>query len=57
VPKHLYIHGTVLPRASPFRPFHERAVAQGWSAHALACGHHVMLDMPEETARLLESIA
>jgi pimeloyl-ACP methyl ester carboxylesterase len=54
--KHLYLHGTVLPRESPFRPFYQRAVAQGWSAHALACGHHVMLDMPEETASLLETM-
>jgi pimeloyl-ACP methyl ester carboxylesterase len=57
VKKHLYVHGTVLPRESPFKPFYERATQNGWSAHALACGHHVMLDMPDETARLLESVA
>ena len=57
VGRHLYVHGTVLPRESPFRRFYEQAQASGWSAHALACGHHVMLDMPEETARLLESVA
>ena len=56
VKKHLYVHGTVLPRESPFRPFYERAVAAGWSAHALKCGHHVMLDEPEKTAELLESV-
>jgi pimeloyl-ACP methyl ester carboxylesterase len=56
VQKHLYEHGTVLPRESPFRPFYERAVAAGWSAHALACGHHVMLDEPERTAELLETM-
>ena len=56
VPKHLYVHGTLLPRESPFRPFYERAKAQGWSAHALASGHHVMLDEPEKTAGLLESL-
>lgn len=56
VRKHLYVHGTVLPRESPFRRFYEQAARDGWSAHALACGHHVMLDMPEETARLLESV-
>jgi pimeloyl-ACP methyl ester carboxylesterase len=56
VKRHLYVHGTVLPRASPFRPFYQRALAQGWSAHALGCGHHVMLDLPEETAALLESV-
>ena len=56
VQKHLYVHGTVLPRESPFKPFYERAKADGWSAHALACGHHVMLDEPEKTAELLESL-
>src|ERR1041385_8588205 len=56
VQKHLYVHGTVLPRESPFRRFYEHAVAAGWSAHALACGHHVMLDEPEKTAELLESL-
>jgi len=57
VARHLYVHGTVLPRESPFRPFYERAKAAGWSAHALSCGHHVMLDEPQETARLLETLA
>ena len=57
VEKHLYVHGTVLPRESPFRPFYGRALAAGWSAHALACGHHVMLDAPEKTAELLETLA
>jgi len=50
------MHGTVLPRESPFRVFYERAQAAGWSAHALACGHDVMLDEPEKTAALLESV-
>jgi pimeloyl-ACP methyl ester carboxylesterase len=57
VPKHLYVHGTVLPRESPFRPFYERAKAAGWSARALRCGHHVMLDEPEKMAELLEAMA
>ncbi|MEJ0074139.1 MAG: alpha/beta hydrolase [Alphaproteobacteria bacterium] len=57
VQKHLYVHGTVLPRESPFRPFYERAKAAGWSAHALRCGHHVMLDAPEKTAELLEGLS
>jgi pimeloyl-ACP methyl ester carboxylesterase len=57
VAEHLYVHGAVLPRESPFRPFYERAKADGWSTHALKCGHHVMLDEPEKTAELLESLA
>jgi len=56
VKKHLYVHGPVLPRESPFRVFYERAQAVGWSAHALACGHDVMLDEPEKTAELLETM-
>jgi pimeloyl-ACP methyl ester carboxylesterase len=56
VRKHVYVHGTVLPRESPFKPFYERAKADpAWSAHALACGHHVMLDMPERTAEILQA--
>ena len=57
VKKHLYVHRTVLPRESPFRPFYERARAAGWSVHALKCGHHVMLDEPKKTAELLETMA
>jgi pimeloyl-ACP methyl ester carboxylesterase len=56
VKQHLYVHGTVLPRESPFKRFYEQAQRNGWSAHALACGHDVMLDMPQETADLLESL-
>ena len=51
-----YVHGTVLPRESPFKPFYERAKADpAWTAHALACGHHVMLDMPERVTEILEA--
>jgi pimeloyl-ACP methyl ester carboxylesterase len=58
VRKHVYVHGTVLPRESPFKPFYERVKDEpGWRAHALACGHHVMLDMPEKTAAILEAAA
>ncbi|MFN3656860.1 MAG: alpha/beta fold hydrolase [Pseudolabrys sp.] len=53
-----YVHGTVLPRPSPFKGFYDRASADtAWTAHALACGHHVMLDMPNETAKILEQAA
>lgn len=58
VARRVYVHGTVLPRESPFKVFYERAkVDPAWSAHALACGHHVMLDMPAETADVLEGAA
>jgi pimeloyl-ACP methyl ester carboxylesterase len=58
VRRHVYVHGTALPRESPFKPFYERAKADpAWTAHALGCGHHVMLDMPEKTAEILEAAA
>jgi pimeloyl-ACP methyl ester carboxylesterase len=57
VKQHLYVHGTELPRESPFKKFYEQAQRNGWSAHALACGHDVMLDKPQETADLLETMA
>lgn len=58
VRKRVYAHGTVLPRESPFKPFYERVKGDpAWTAHAFACGHHLMLDMPEETARVLEEAA
>lgn len=54
--KHVYVHGTALPRESPFKPFYDRVKNDpAWTAHALACGHHVMLDMPEKTAEILEA--
>lgn len=54
--KHTYVHGTVLPRESPFKPFYERVKNDpAWTAYTLACGHHVMLDMPEKTADILEA--
>jgi len=40
---------------SPFGQFYERAKAKGWKTLSLACGHDVMLDMPEElTAALVD---
>ena len=47
------MHGAELPRESPFKPFYERAKKEGWPAHALPCGHDVMLDQPERTAEIL----
>jgi pimeloyl-ACP methyl ester carboxylesterase len=58
IAKRIYVHGTDLKRESPFKPFYDRFAADpAWSAHALPCGHDVMLDMPEKTAELLESAA
>ena len=53
-----YVHGTVLPRESPFKPFYERVKADpAWRAHALACGHHLMLDEPDQVTGILENLA
>lgn len=42
---------------SVFPPSCERAKARGWKTLSLACGHDVMLDMPEElTAILLNAV-
>ena len=52
--KHVYVHSTVLPRESPFKPFYERVKDDpAWSAHTLACGHDAMLDMPDDVTRIL----
>jgi pimeloyl-ACP methyl ester carboxylesterase len=54
--KHVYVHGTVLPRKSPFKPFYERTKADpAWVTHELVCGHAVMLDMPDRVTEILES--
>jgi pimeloyl-ACP methyl ester carboxylesterase len=53
----VYVHGTVLPRESPFKPFYDRVkVDPAWQSHALACGHHVMLDEPDRVAEILQSV-
>jgi hypothetical protein len=28
-----------------------------WSSHELACGHDVMIDLPQETAQIIEQAA
>ena len=38
---------------SPFQPFYEQAKAKGWRTAAMACGHDVMLDRPDELTREL----
>ena len=38
---------------SLFPPFYERAKARGWKTIEMACGHDVMLEMPEELTRVL----
>ncbi len=42
---------------SPFPPSYERAKARGWKTLSLACGHDVMLDMPQELTAILLNAA
>jgi pimeloyl-ACP methyl ester carboxylesterase len=42
---------------SPFMPSYERAKAKGWKTLRVACGHDVMLDMPEELTTILLNAA
>jgi pimeloyl-ACP methyl ester carboxylesterase len=42
---------------SPFMPSYERAKAKGWKTLSVACGHDVMLDMPEELTTILLNAA
>jgi len=43
--------------SSPFSTFYEKAQGKGWKVRAIASGHDVMLDQPEELARaLLDSL-
>jgi pimeloyl-ACP methyl ester carboxylesterase len=54
VKRNIYVHGAVLPRESPFKRFHDAARAAGWEAHALPCGHDIMLDLPDELTEILD---
>ena len=42
---------------SPFRAARERAKAKGWRTRTIACGHEVMLDLPDELTELLLEFA
>ena len=54
VNKKVYVQATELGRPSPFKPFYEKCSADpGWQTHQLPCGHEVMMDLPEETTKIL----
>jgi pimeloyl-ACP methyl ester carboxylesterase len=42
---------------SPFPQFHEKAKTKGWKTITIECGHDVMLDRPEELAKLLLAVS
>jgi hypothetical protein len=39
--------------SSPFPPFYEKAKAKGWKTRTMACGHDVMLDLPDKLTKVL----
>jgi pimeloyl-ACP methyl ester carboxylesterase len=58
IKKRIYVHATDLGRPSAFKPFYDKCKTDpAWETHALACGHDVMLDMPDETLKILLSAA
>lgn len=48
-----HVLATGFREGSPFPQSHERAKKRGWKTETVACGHDVMLDLPEELAALL----
>ena len=40
-------------RGTPFVPSHERARKRGWKTREIACGHEVMLDLPDALSEML----
>jgi pimeloyl-ACP methyl ester carboxylesterase len=41
---------------SPFPPFLALAQKRGWSTVSVACGHDVMLDLPDDLTRILRGV-
>jgi Alpha/beta hydrolase family len=41
---------------SPFPQFYEPAKAKGWKTLTMACGHDVMLDLPEQLTQVLDQV-
>jgi hypothetical protein len=42
---------------SPFTPSYQRAKSKGWKTLTMACGHDVMLDMPQELTQYLLAVS
>jgi pimeloyl-ACP methyl ester carboxylesterase len=41
---------------SPFPQFYESAKAKGWKTLTMACGHDVMLDLPEQLTQVVDQV-
>lgn len=52
-----HILATGFREGSPFPVSHERAKKRGWKTATVACGHDVMLDLPEELGTILMRLA
>jgi len=54
IPRISYVYATGWAGyESPFRPFYAKASARGWKTTEIDSGHDIMLDRPDEVARLL----
>jgi pimeloyl-ACP methyl ester carboxylesterase len=56
IAKRSYIRATGYP-SQPFDRGLADARAKGWRTYEVACGHDVMLDMPERLAEILQEVA
>lgn len=52
-----HILATGFRDGSPFPACHERAKSKGWKTRTMACGHDVMVDVPDELAAFLLEFA
>jgi pimeloyl-ACP methyl ester carboxylesterase len=53
-----YAYATAWDGQSPFTPVYERLRGEpGWTTHALAGGHNLMRDVPQDLAKILLEIA
>jgi pimeloyl-ACP methyl ester carboxylesterase len=56
IAKKSYVRANDYP-SQPFDSGLARARAEGWRAYEVACGHDVMLDMPERLVEILQEVA
>jgi pimeloyl-ACP methyl ester carboxylesterase len=48
-----YVLATGFVEATPFPPFYDKAKTRGWKTITVACGHDVMLDLPDDLTKIL----
>ncbi len=57
VPKKTYIRATGYENPNFQSAYEKRKADPSWRTYTVACGHEVMLDMPERLAEILEEVA